>query len=59
MQSRRVYEILKLRTIDRRNAQVYREYRLIVKNRLNGPYKVSSIVILYSINFVAQAITFL
>ena len=31
----------------------------MVKNRLNGPYKVSSIVILYFINFVAQVIKFL
>ena len=39
-QSRRVYEILRLRATDRSNPEEYKSYRLTVKNRLNGPYKV-------------------
>ncbi|XP_015592461.1 histone acetyltransferase type B catalytic subunit [Cephus cinctus] len=38
-QSRRVYEILKLRATDLSNENEYREYRLDVKRRLNVPYK--------------------
>lgn len=37
-QARRVYEILKLRHIDRNNPEEYRKYRLEVKNRLNAPF---------------------
>lgn len=37
-QTRRVYEILKLKSIDRSNDQMYRSYRLEVKNRLNAPF---------------------
>ncbi|KAI4484376.1 hypothetical protein M0802_013103 [Mischocyttarus mexicanus] len=38
-QVRRVYEILRLLMTDISNEQEYREYRLIVKKRLNIPYK--------------------
>ncbi|KZC06490.1 PREDICTED: histone acetyltransferase type B catalytic subunit [Dufourea novaeangliae] len=38
-QSRRVYEILRLRATDLTNEHMYREYRLDVKKRLNIPYK--------------------
>lgn len=37
-QTRRVYEILKLATIDRSNEDEYRAYRLEVKGRLNAPF---------------------
>lgn len=37
-QARRVYEILKLRHIDRNDPEEYRKYRLEVKNRLNAPF---------------------
>lgn len=37
-QARRVYEILKLRSIDRSDEAAYRSYRLEVKNRLNAPF---------------------
>ena len=39
-QCRRVYEILKLRSIDRSNSEQYYNYRVFVKNRLNGTYQV-------------------
>ncbi|XP_015175660.1 PREDICTED: histone acetyltransferase type B catalytic subunit [Polistes dominula] len=38
-QTRRVYEILRLLITDTSNEQEYRDYRLIVKKRLNVPYK--------------------
>jgi len=38
-QSRRVYEILRLRITDTENEDAMREYRLNVKNRLNIPYQ--------------------
>lgn len=38
-QARRVYEILRLKSIDRNNAKEYRAYRLDIKNRLNAPYQ--------------------
>ena len=38
-QSRRVYEILRLRVTDTHNANMMRDYRLDVKNRLNIPYQ--------------------
>nr|XP_033337174.1 histone acetyltransferase type B catalytic subunit isoform X2 [Megalopta genalis] len=38
-QTRRVYEILRLRSTDLSNENEYREYRLDVKKRLNIPYK--------------------
>lgn len=38
-QSRRIYEILRLRMTDLSNEQEYRDYRLDVKKRLNSPYK--------------------
>lgn len=37
-QARRIYEILKLKTIDRTNVEVYRNFRLEVKRRLNAPF---------------------
>jgi len=37
-QTRRVYEILKLASIDRSDGEVYRAYRLEVKKRLNAPF---------------------
>lgn len=37
-QARRVYEILKLKSLDRSNAEVYKNYRLEVKKRLNAPF---------------------
>lgn len=37
-QARRVYEILKLKNIDRNNEEEFRKYRLEVKNRLNAPF---------------------
>lgn len=37
-QARRVYEILKLKHVDRHNAEEFRKYRLEVKNRLNAPF---------------------
>lgn len=38
-QARRVYEILRLKFIDRNNEEEYRSYRLDIKNRLNAPYQ--------------------
>ncbi|KAJ8670297.1 hypothetical protein QAD02_001556 [Eretmocerus hayati] len=38
-QSRRIYEILRLKSTDLSNKDEYREYRLNVKRRLNIPYK--------------------
>lgn len=37
-QARRVYEILKLKYVDRHDPEEYRKYRLEVKNRLNAPF---------------------
>lgn len=37
-QARRIYEILKLRSIDRSDAEVYKNFRLEVKKRLNAPF---------------------
>ena len=37
-QARRVYEILKLKSINRNNSEEMRDYRLEIKNRLNAPY---------------------
>ncbi|KAI1289179.1 Histone acetyltransferase type B catalytic subunit [Halotydeus destructor] len=37
-QSRRVYEILKLASIDRSNEEMYKAFRLEVKKRLNAPF---------------------
>lgn len=37
-QARRVYEILKLKSVDRSDEAAYRSYRLEVKNRLNAPF---------------------
>lgn len=39
-QARRVYEILRLKATDRSNQEAYKTYRLMVKNRLNGPHQV-------------------
>ena len=39
VQARRVYEILRLRATDKSNAEQYREYRLMVKNKLNSSYQ--------------------
>jgi len=41
-QSRRVYEILRLKVTDRNNNQQYRAYRLDVKRRLNIPFQKNS-----------------
>jgi histone acetyltransferase 1 len=38
IQVRRVYEILKLKSIDRKDEDAFRAYRLEVKNRLNAPF---------------------
>ena len=38
-QARRVYEILRLKATDLSDADDYQSYRLLVKNRLNIPYK--------------------
>ncbi|XP_057293831.1 histone acetyltransferase type B catalytic subunit-like [Hydractinia symbiolongicarpus] len=38
-QSRRVYEILRLKCTDQSNVDMYRDYRLDVKNRLNIPFQ--------------------
>lgn len=38
-EARRVYEILRLKSIDRNNSDEYRSYRLDIKNRLNAPYQ--------------------
>lgn len=38
-QARKIYEILKLKTIDMTNEDEYRDYRLEIKNRLNIPYQ--------------------
>ena len=35
-----MYEILRLKATDRSNAEQYRDYRLMVKNRLNAPQQV-------------------
>ena len=40
VQARRVYEILRLRATDKSNAEQYKEYRLMVKNKLNSSYQV-------------------
>ncbi|RWS08737.1 histone acetyltransferase type B catalytic subunit-like protein [Dinothrombium tinctorium] len=37
-QARRIYEILKLRMVDKSNPEEYRNYRLEIKNRLNAPF---------------------
>ncbi|XP_071451696.1 histone acetyltransferase type B catalytic subunit [Hetaerina americana] len=37
-QTRRVYEILRLRLTDRENEEEYKAYRLEIKNRLNAPF---------------------
>lgn len=37
-QTRRIYEILRLKFTDRTNADEYRDYRLFIKQRLNAPY---------------------
>lgn len=39
LQTRRVFEILRLRETDRANEAAYRKYRLDVKNRLNAPFQ--------------------
>ncbi|KAJ6224935.1 hypothetical protein RDWZM_003480 [Blomia tropicalis] len=38
-QARRVYEILRLKSVNRKNANEYRSYRLAIKQRLNAPYQ--------------------
>lgn len=38
-QARRVYEILRLKSIDRKNEEEYREYRVSIKQRFNAPYQ--------------------
>lgn len=38
-QARRIYEILKLKTVDKRNEKQYQDYRIEVKKRLNLPYQ--------------------
>ena len=40
VQARRVYEILRLQATDKSNAEQYKEYRLMVKNKLNSSYQV-------------------
>ena len=37
-----MYEILRLRATDRNNTDQYKEYRLTVKNRLNGAFQVGT-----------------
>ena len=37
-----MYEILPLRATDRNNTDQYKEYRLTVKNRLNGAFQVGT-----------------
>ncbi|KAK7495641.1 hypothetical protein BaRGS_00013088, partial [Batillaria attramentaria] len=38
-QARRVYEILRLKITDESNVEMYRQYRLDVKRRLNAPFQ--------------------
>jgi histone acetyltransferase 1 len=38
-QSRKVYEILRLRLTDRSDEEMYKNYRVMVKTRLNAPFK--------------------
>lgn len=38
-QARRVYEILKLKTVNKNNANQYKQYRLEIKKRLNVPFQ--------------------
>ena len=38
-QAQKVYEILRLKATDRSNGAQYKHYRLVVKKRLNAPYK--------------------
>ena len=37
-----MYEILRLKATDRSNTDQYKEYRLTVKNRLNGAFQVGT-----------------
>ena len=39
-----MYEIVRLYFTDRTNPEQYRDYRLLVKSRLNGPYKVRKVI---------------
>lgn len=43
-QSRRIYEILRLKNTDTTDAEQYQSYRLDVKNRLNAPFQVSLLI---------------
>ncbi|KAJ8319622.1 hypothetical protein KUTeg_002824 [Tegillarca granosa] len=38
-QARRIYEILRLKVTDTSNPQQYRDYRLLIKKRLNAPFQ--------------------
>ena len=49
-QARRVYEILRLRITDRTDVNMYRDYRIDVKNRLNIPHQVNH-VLLFTFSF--------
>ena len=43
-QARRMYEVLRLRTVNTNNDKEFKEYRLDVKRRLNIPYQVRRIL---------------
>ena len=44
-QARRVYEILRLRITDLTDVNMYRDYRIDIKNRLNIPYQVNHVLL--------------
>lgn len=43
-QARRIYEILRLKNTNTSDKTAYLNYRLDVKNRLNAPFQVGSIL---------------
>ena len=45
-----MYEILRLQATNRSDSEQYRQYRLAVKNRVNGPYQVTSLHSLVVVN---------
>ncbi len=41
-----MYEILRLQATDKSDKEQYKAYRFVVKNRLNGPYRVREVNIM-------------
>ena len=52
-QARRVYEILRLRYTDTSDTNMYRDFRIDVKKRLNIPYQVFVFFYLFAFIYLA------